>query len=342
MCLTEPHCGTDLGLLRTKAVPADDGSYTHHRHQDLHLRRRARPDREHRAPRAGAAARRAAGHAGHHAVHRAEVPAQGRWHARRRATACAAARIEHKMGIKASATCVMNFDDAIGWLVGRPHKGMRAMFTMMNTARLGVGMQGLGIAELAYQNALAYARDRLQGRSLAGRQGPDKAADPHHRPPRRAPHAADHAGADRGLPRAVGVGGAGHDRAERHPDPAERQRGRRLRRAADADREGLPHRHRLRDARTSAMQVFGGHGYIREHGDGAVRPRRAHHPALRGHQRRPGAGPGGPQAGRRTGPATCAASSIRVSAFLEAPQAQAGDGRPSSCRWPRPSASFSR
>ena len=82
------------------------------------------------------------------------------------------------MGIKANATCVMNFDNAIGWLVGEKHKGMRAMFAMMNTARLGVGVQGLGLAEVAYQSGLAYAKDRIQGRALKGAQHPDKAADP--------------------------------------------------------------------------------------------------------------------------------------------------------------------
>jgi butyryl-CoA dehydrogenase len=85
--------------------------------------------------------------------------------------------IEHKMGIKASSTCVLNFDDATGWLLGQPHKGMRAMFTMMNTARLGVGVQGVAIGEVAYQGAAAYARERLQGRSLKGAKSPDRAAD---------------------------------------------------------------------------------------------------------------------------------------------------------------------
>jgi hypothetical protein len=86
--------------------------------------------------------------------------------------------IEHKMGIKASATCQISFDDASGWLVGEPHKGMRAMFVMMNSERLSVGTQGLGIGEVAYQSAVAYAKDRLQGRSLAGAKYPEKPADP--------------------------------------------------------------------------------------------------------------------------------------------------------------------
>jgi hypothetical protein len=86
--------------------------------------------------------------------------------------------IEHKMGIKASATCVLNFDNATGWMVGEPHKGMRAMFTMMNGARLAVGLQGLGLGEVAYQNALAYAKERLQGRALTGPKNPSGPADP--------------------------------------------------------------------------------------------------------------------------------------------------------------------
>ena len=86
--------------------------------------------------------------------------------------------IEEKMGIHGSATCVMNYDDAKGWLLGEAHKGLRAMFTMMNEARLGVGVQGLAIGEIAYQNAVDYARQRLQGRSLAGKAEPGKPADP--------------------------------------------------------------------------------------------------------------------------------------------------------------------
>ena len=88
------------------------------------------------------------------------------------------AGIEHKMGINGSATCVMSFEQATGWLLGEPHRGMRAMFTMMNDARLDVGLQGLAIAETAYQSAVAYARERLQGRALSGAKRPDQAADP--------------------------------------------------------------------------------------------------------------------------------------------------------------------
>ena len=178
MCLTEPHCGTDLGLIRTKAEPEADGSYKisgtkifisageHDLTENIiHLVLAKLPD----AP------------AGIRGISLFLVPkflpnadgSVGQRNARR-----AAVRSRHKMGIKASATCVMNFDGAKGWLVGEPNKGLSAMFTMMNYARLGVGMQGLGIAEAAYQNAVDYARDRLQRRSLTGAKFPEKAADP--------------------------------------------------------------------------------------------------------------------------------------------------------------------
>ena len=177
MCLTEPHCGTDLGLLRTKAVPQEDGSYKltgskifisagEHDLTDniIHLVLARLPD----AP------------PGVKGISLFVVPkflpdAAGN-SGPRNGVSCAA--IEHKMGIKASATCQMNFDDAIGWLVGPPHKGLQAMFVMMNSERLSVGTQGLGIGEAAYQAAVAYAHDRLQGRSLAGAKYPDKPADP--------------------------------------------------------------------------------------------------------------------------------------------------------------------
>ena len=181
----------------------------------------------------------------------------------RNGVACGA--IEHKMGIKASATCVMNFDEAVGWLVGEPHKGMRAMFTMMNTARLGVGIQGLGIAEVSYQNALAYARDRLQGRSATGAKAPDKAADPiivHPDVRRNLMTMRAYTEGARALSAWVGLA---VDRAERHPDPAERQ-------AADEFVALMTPvvKAFFTDAgfevANLGVQVFGGHGYIREHG----------------------------------------------------------------------------
>ena len=177
MCLTEPHCGTDLGLLRTRAVPNDDGSHAisgtkifitagEHDLCDniVHLVLARLPD----AP---------PGPKGISlfVAPKLRVDRDGIVGERNRIR-CGA--IEHKMGIKGSATCVMNFDDAQGWLVGEPHGGLRAMFTMMNTARLGAGLQGLALSERALQNALRYSRERLQSRAPAGAAYPDRPADP--------------------------------------------------------------------------------------------------------------------------------------------------------------------
>ena len=177
MCLTEPHCGTDLGLLKTRAEPVADGKYaitgtkifiTAGEHDlvpnIVHLVLAKLPD----AP------------PGPKGISLFVVPkfkvARDGSVGERNAVRCGA--IEHKMGIHGSATCVMNFDGAEGYLVGQPHKGLQAMFVMMNSARLGVGVQGLGLSERAYQNALRYARERLQSRSLSGPKYPDKPADP--------------------------------------------------------------------------------------------------------------------------------------------------------------------
>ncbi|MBK6333073.1 MAG: acyl-CoA dehydrogenase C-terminal domain-containing protein [Thermomonas sp.] len=178
MCLTEPHCGTDLGLLKTRAIPnADDGSYaitgtkifiTAGEHDMsgniVHLVLAKLPD----AP------------AGAKGISLFVTPkfkvARDGSIGERNAVRCGS--IEHKMGIHGSATCVMNFDGAQGYLVGEPHKGLQAMFVMMNSARLGVGVQGLGLSERAYQNALRYSRERLQSRSLSGPKEPGKPADP--------------------------------------------------------------------------------------------------------------------------------------------------------------------
>jgi alkylation response protein AidB-like acyl-CoA dehydrogenase len=177
MCLTEPHCGTDLGMLRTKAEPQADGSYKitgtkifissgEHDLADniIHLVLARLPD----AP------------PGTKGISLFAVPkfhptAEGGV-GERNTIKCGS--IEHKMGIHGNSTCVMNLDDAVGTLVGEPNKGLNAMFVMMNAARLGVGMQGLGLTEVAYQNSLAYAKDRLQMRSLSGPKAPDKPADP--------------------------------------------------------------------------------------------------------------------------------------------------------------------
>ncbi|MCP8466777.1 acyl-CoA dehydrogenase C-terminal domain-containing protein [Pseudomonas sp. ZM23] len=177
MCLTEPQAGTDLALLRTRAEPQADGSYSvsgskifiSGGEQDLsenivHLVLARLPD----AP------------AGVKGISLFLVPKfianpDGTLGARN-ALSCGA--IEHKMGIKGASTCVMNFDGATGWLIGQANQGLACMFTMMNDARFQVGLQGLGIAERSFQGALAYARERLQSRALSGPAEPSKAADP--------------------------------------------------------------------------------------------------------------------------------------------------------------------
>ncbi|MCL3880929.1 acyl-CoA dehydrogenase C-terminal domain-containing protein [Marivita sp. GX14005] len=177
MNLTEPHCGTDLGLMRTKAVPQDDGSYKitgqkifisagdHDMAENIiHL----------------VLAKIPGGPEGIKGVSLFIVPKflvneDGSLGAR---NGVVCGKLEEKMGIHGNATCVMNYDDATGYLVGEAHKGMRAMFTMMNEARLGVGLQGYAQAEVAYQNAVDYANDRLQGRDVTGAHAPEKAADP--------------------------------------------------------------------------------------------------------------------------------------------------------------------
>ena len=180
MCLTESHCGTDLGMLRTKAEPQADGSYKltgnkifisagEHDLADniVHMVLARLPD----APQ------------GSKGISLFVVPkflpkTEGGkvGIGERNPIFCGA--IEHKMGIHGNATCQLNLDGATAWLVGAPNKGLAAMFVMMNGARLGVGVQGLGLTEIAYQNAAAYAKDRIQGRSLSGPKAPDKPADP--------------------------------------------------------------------------------------------------------------------------------------------------------------------
>ena len=177
MNLTEPHCGTDLGLMRTKAEPQEDGTYKisgqkifisagDHDLSDniIHL----------------VLAKIQGGPDGVKGISLFIVPKftvndDGSLGAR---NSLSVGKIEEKMGIHGNATCVMNYDGATGYLLGDMHKGMRAMFTMMNEARLGVGLQGLAQAEVAYQNALAYAKDRLQGRDVTGVKNPDGPADP--------------------------------------------------------------------------------------------------------------------------------------------------------------------
>ncbi|WP_020411563.1 acyl-CoA dehydrogenase C-terminal domain-containing protein [Microbulbifer variabilis] len=177
MDLTEPHAGTDLGIIRTKAEPREDGSYSINGSkifitggdQDLsdniiHLVLAKLPD----APQGPKGISL-------FLVPKYKVNEDGSVGESNNVN-CGS--IEHKMGIKASATCAMNFDGAQGWLVGEENKGLAAMFTMMNYERLGVGIQGLGASDRSYQNAREYARDRIQSRSPAGAQQPEKAADP--------------------------------------------------------------------------------------------------------------------------------------------------------------------
>ena len=264
MCLTEPQCGTDLGLLRTRAVPQNDGSYRltgtkifisagEHDLTDniIHLVLARLPD----AP------------PGIKGVSLFVVPkfipdedgAPGA----RNGVVCSA--IERKMGIKASSTCVLNFDGATGWLVGEPHKGMRAMFTMMNEERVSVGVQGLGLADASYQGAVAYARERLQGRDLRGARHPDLPADPilvH--PDVRRMLLTQRALVEGGRALAAWVSHQ-QDIANHASDPAARAE------AEDFVALMTPIvKAFLTDmgfeATNLGMQVYGGHGFIREHG----------------------------------------------------------------------------
>ena len=209
------------------------------------------------------------------------------------------------MGIHGNATCVMNYDGAKGWLVGEPEKGLQAMFIMMNAARLGVGLQGLAQGEVAYQNAVAYARDRRQGRALkesereAGARADPIIVHPDVRRMLMEARAWNEGG------RALVLWGALQvDLIRRSPDEAERQNADDLLGLLTPVIKGY-----LTDkgfaAAVHAQQVLGGHGYIREHGAGAVRARCPDRPNLRRHQRHPGDGPGRPQAaarGRARGP----------------------------------------
>jgi alkylation response protein AidB-like acyl-CoA dehydrogenase len=264
MCLTEAHCGTDLGLLRTKADPQPDGSYRltgskifisageHDLAENIiHLVLARLPD----APK------------GVKGISLFVVPkflpTQDGSLGARNGVKCGA--IEHKMGIKGSATCQMNFDGATGWLVGEPNKGMRAMFVMMNSERLSVGIQGLGIGEIAYQSAVAYAKDRLQGRSLSGPKSPDKAADSLIVHPDVRRMLMTMRAYNEGC-RALGVWVANAlDRMERSEDPEERQE------ADDFVALMTPVVKALFtdlgfEAANLALQTYGGHGFIVDHG----------------------------------------------------------------------------
>ncbi len=264
MNLTEPHCGTDLGLLRTKAVPQADGSYKlsgqkifisagEHDMTDniVHL----------------VLARIEGAPEGTKGISLFIVPkylvkADGTVGARNQVS-CGA--IEHKMGIHGNATCVMNYDGATGFLIGAENKGLSAMFVMMNEARLSVGLQGLAISEVAYQNAVNYARERIQGRSLSGPKAPDKKADP----------IIVHPDIRRSLMTIRAFNEAGRafllwtalksDIAHRSADEKERQTADDILGLLTPILKGVLTDKGF-DHAVMAQQVFGGHGYIEEHG----------------------------------------------------------------------------
>ena len=260
MNLTESHCGTDLGLMRTKAVPQDDGSYRisgekifissgeHDMAENIiHL----------------VLAKIPGGPEGIKGVSLFIVPKflvkDDGSVGERNGVACGS--IEEKMGIHGNSTCVMNYDEAQGWLLGEEHKGMRAMFTMMNEARIGVGIQGLAQADVAYQNALTYAKERLQGRAVTGTENPEGPADPLIVHPDIRRTLMDQKSFVEGGRAFVLWGATLIDQAHR---------------AKDADADGLISlmtpvikgflTDQGYDMTVLAQQIYGGHGYIEEHG----------------------------------------------------------------------------
>ncbi|UPG85019.1 acyl-CoA dehydrogenase C-terminal domain-containing protein [Luteibacter aegosomatis] len=264
MCLTEPQAGSDLGLLKTRAEPNGDGSYRvtgtkifisageHDFAENIvHLVLARLPD----AP------------AGSRGISMLVVPKfkvnkDGSLGER---NTLAAGAIEHKMGIKGSATCVMNFDEAEGWLIGPPHKGLMAMFTMMNAARLGVGVQGLAISEAALQGSLRYALERLQMRALSGPKLPEKPADPivvH--PDVRRMLLTQRAFVEGGRVLALHAG-LQSDIEARHPDADARTKAGELLSFLIPIIKGLL-TEAAQECTKEALQIFGGHGYIVEHG----------------------------------------------------------------------------
>lgn len=260
MCMTEPQSGTDLGLINTKAEPQDDGTYKitgtkifisageHDLSENIvHLVLARLPDSM----------------PGVRGISLFLVPKFLPETMTRNAVACG--RLEYKMGIHASATCAMNFDDAMGWLVGQPGKGMNAMFTMMNKARLAVGLQGLGVSEIAYQNAVTYAKERLQMRSITGAKFPDKPADPIvvHADVRL--HLLKMKSQTEGCRALIYWVGREMDVASKHPDERKRAE------ANDFVAMMIPiikafTTEVATDVTNRALQVYGGHGYIRDNG----------------------------------------------------------------------------
>ncbi|GGI92619.1 acyl-CoA dehydrogenase [Shewanella hanedai] len=265
MNLTESHAGTDLALLRTKAVEAEGeglfaisgekifiSSGDHDLAENIiHLVLARLPD----APEGVKGISL-------FAVPKFLVNADGSLGAAN--TLCASA-LEHKMGIHGNSTCVMNFDGAIGELVGDAHQGLRAMFTMMNQARLAVGVQGLGVSEIAYQNALIYAKDRIQGRGLSGVKAPEMAADPIlvHGDVRRM--LMSQKAFNEGARAMMGQQALWLDKAERHNDPEKAKQASKLAALFTPIVKGFV-TDRGFNACVDAQQVFGGHGYIHEWG----------------------------------------------------------------------------
>ena len=264
MNLTEPHCGTDLGMLRSKAVPQADGSYKisgqkifisagEHDMSDniVHL----------------VLARIEGAPEGVKGISLFIVPKflldENGEPGERNGVSCGS--IEEKMGIHGNSTCVLNYDDATGYLIGGENAGLKAMFVMMNEARLGVGLQGLSIAEVAYQNAADYARERIQGRALTGPKAPDKKADP----------IIVHPDVRRSLMtmRAFNEGGRAlvlwtaikSDVAHRSGDDKEVQEADDLLSLMTPIIKGVLTDKGF-DHAVMAQQLFGGHGYIEEHG----------------------------------------------------------------------------
>ncbi|WBU58203.1 acyl-CoA dehydrogenase C-terminal domain-containing protein [Paracoccus sediminicola] len=259
MNLTEPHAGTDLGMLRTKAEPQDDGSYAitgqkifisagdHDLAENvIHL----------------VLAKAPGGGEGTKGISLFIVPKflvneDGSLGER---NGVSVGNLEEKMGIHGNATCVMNYDGAKGWLLGDLHKGMRAMFTMMNEARIGVGLQGYAVAEAAYQNAVEYAKDRLQGRAVTGAKAPEKPADPLMVHPDIRRSLMDQKSFLEGA-RMLSFWGAHQiDRANNGDDAAEGM----ISLLTPVIKGFLTDRGF--DVTVLAQQVYGGHGYIEEHG----------------------------------------------------------------------------
>ncbi|MFP5441436.1 MAG: acyl-CoA dehydrogenase C-terminal domain-containing protein [Gammaproteobacteria bacterium] len=264
MCLTEPHAGSDVGLVRVKAEPQADGSYaltgtkmfiTYADHDlaenIVHLVLARLPD----AP------------AGPKGISLFLVPkflpdADGNPGRRNPAVVQS---VEEKMGLKASPTCVLNFDGATGWLVGKPHNGLAAMFTMMNAARLDVGTEGLAAAQLSLQGALDYAQERLQMRSATGAKAPDKYADPIIVHPDVRRMLLTQKALTEGMRALAYTMAFALDEELHHPDPLQRQAGSDLVALLTPIVKGFLTEHGL-EAAILGQQVFGGHGYIREWG----------------------------------------------------------------------------